>query len=111
MTQTLPSAPEIDVAVFNDQARFRREIVEPCQPVILRGVCGDWPVVRAAVTSTEAIRAYLGRFANETAAEAFIGAPSIAGRYSYTDGLDGFNFERIEIDLPGALERILASAA
>lgn len=111
VTETLPSALEMDPAVFGDQARFRREVAEPCQPVIVRGICGDWPVVRAAGTSTGAIRAYLDRFANKTAAEAFVGDPSIAGRYSYTDGLDGFNFERIAVDLPGALDRILASAA
>ena len=111
VTEKLSLVPEVDAGVFGDQARFRREVVEPCQPVILRGVCSDWPVVRAADTSTEALRSYLDRFANKTAAEAFIGDPSIAGRYAYTDGLDGFNFDRIEIDLPGALERILASAA
>ena len=45
-----------------------------------------------------------------SSAEAFIGDAAIAGRYFYSEGLEGFNFERIELDLPTAIDRILASA-
>jgi len=111
MTDKLPPVPERDAGVFGDEQRFLRELVEPCQPVIIRGAFSDWPVVRAAGTSPEAMRTYLDRFANQELAEAFIGDPSIAGRYSYRDGLDGFNFDRVRMDLPGALDRILAGVA
>ena len=110
VTDQLPLVPELDAGVFCDEQRFR-ELVERCQPVIVRGAFSEWPVVRAAATSPEAMRSYLDRFANQELAEAFIGDPSIAGRYSYTDGLEGFNFDRVRTDLPGALDRILAGVA
>ena len=111
VAENLPAVPEVDVGVFGDRERFRCEVVERCQPVIVRGAFSDWPVVRAAGISPGALRSYLGRFANAMHAEAFVGDPSIAGRYSYAEDLDGFNFDRVEIDLLGALDRILASAS
>ena len=110
-TEKLPAVPETDAGVLGDQERFRREVVERCRPVIVRGAFCDWPVVRAAGISPDALRSYLARFAADTPAEAFVGDPSIAGRYSYAEGLDGFNFDRIETGLLGGLDRIAASAA
>jgi hypothetical protein len=109
--ESLPAVAETDAGVFGDQERFRRELVERCQPIVIRGAFSDWPVVHAAKVSPEAVRGYLAGFATKASAEAFVGEPSIAGRYTYAEGLDGFNFERIQIDLPGALDRILAGAA
>ncbi|GAA0329842.1 cupin-like domain-containing protein [Sphingomonas oligophenolica] len=111
VTESLAAVPEVDAGVLSDGERFRREVVEHCRPVIIRGAFSEWPAVRAARISPEALRTYLGRFANARRAEAFVGDQSIGGRYSYAEGLDGFNFDRVEIDLPGALDRILASAA
>jgi len=111
VTEKLPPVREVDAEISGDPARFHREVVEGCQPVIMRGVCRDWPVVRAASESPEAIRIYLERFATRKTAEVFVGDPSIAGRYSYTDGLEGFNFDRVELDVASALDRILANAA
>jgi len=111
VAEDLPPVPEVDVGVFGDRERFRCEVIERCQPVIVRGAFSDWPVVRAAEVSPGALRSYLGGFANAVRAEAFVGDPSISGRYSYAEGLDGFNFDRVEIDLLGALDRILASAS
>ena len=87
-----------------------REIAEPCEPVVVRGLVQDWPIARAGETSREALRAYLARLANATRAEAFVGDAAIAGRYDYGAGLDGFNFEKVDTDLIGAIDRILANA-
>ncbi|HEX5184258.1 MAG TPA: cupin-like domain-containing protein [Allosphingosinicella sp.] len=106
-----PSIDEIDSLALGDEQRFRREVAEPCRPAIFRGAFRDWPAVRAAGESPAELRTYLGRFATGVPAEAFVGDPSIAGRYAYADRLEGFNFERIRIDLEGALDRILAGAA
>ncbi|WP_448665077.1 cupin-like domain-containing protein [Sphingomonas sp. CJ20] len=102
---------EGDPGALLDRARFYSEVASPCLPVLFRGACGDWPVVRAAGTSPSALRDYIARFANGAQAEAFVGDPSIAGRYSYAEGLEGFNFDRVRADVLGALDHILASAA
>lgn len=106
-----PAIQEADPGALGDEERFRREVAEPCLPAVFREAVSAWPVALAAAHSPAALRAYLARFAGGTMAEAFVGAPSIAGRYAYNDGLDGFNFERVAVDLIGGLDRIIESAA
>ncbi len=108
---TVHPVDEVDAGALLDEHRFRCEVRESCRPAVARGAFRNWPVVRAASASRAELSAYLRRFAASARAEAFVGDPIIAGRYAYTDNLDGFNFERVEIDLVGALDRILASAA
>lgn len=109
---TSPSAHvgEADAGLLADQEAFRSAIVEKCQPVVMRGAMRNWPVSQAGQSSPDALRAYLARFANAARAEGFVGAPSIGGRYAYGEGLEGFNFDRFDTDVLGALDRILASA-
>lgn len=107
----LPGVVELDAAVLADGHRFRREVVEPCRPVVMRGALSAWPVVHAAEKSPGDLRAYLARFSNDREAEAFIGDPDIAGRYSYAHNLDGFNFERVRTNLMAGFDRMLARAS
>jgi hypothetical protein len=72
---------EWDGTAALDEATFRREIAEPCQPVILRQLCSDWPVREAAARSDESLAEYLRAHDSGHKAEAFRGAPAIAGRY------------------------------
>lgn len=86
--------------------RFQREVVQGCQPVILRGLVRDWPVVGVG-ESPRALIAYLATFDIGARIEAFFGDPSIAGKYYYADGLQGFNFERRTLGFLEALRAIL----
>jgi hypothetical protein len=88
--------------------QFLREVVLPCRPVVLRGLVKHWPAVHASA-SPAAFRAYLGRFDAGREMEAFFGAPQIAGKYYYADGLDGFNFERRQMRLSSALDMMVSS--
>jgi hypothetical protein len=101
----------VDAAIFASTERFRREIVEPCEPVVVRQLVRHWPLVEAAADSPASLRAYLARFATPARAEAFVGRAEIAGRYAYGPDLETFNFTRVESDLIGAVDRILANAA
>jgi hypothetical protein len=85
---------EISGPALASPEQFLREVVEPCQPVVLRQLVADWPVVRAGTQSPVALRDYLARFDNGTQTEAFFGRPDIAGKYFYAEGFKGFNFER-----------------
>jgi len=105
----LPMVPEVDAALFRDRETFREEIAQRYQPVVVRGAFADWPVV-AAATSAAAVGDYLCRFASARPAEIFVGDRAIAGRYYYDEGLDGFNFERVETDARTGIARVLESA-
>ena len=89
--------------------RFRREVIEGCQPVLIRGLVSDWPVVRAARESPARLRDYLAAFDVGSRIEAFFGAPAIAGKYYYAPGMKGFNFERRLMRLLDSLQAMVES--
>jgi len=92
-------------------ADFAQSVAAGCAPVLLPGLCRHWPAVEASRGGWTALSAYLGRLDAGRSGQAFIGAPAIAGRYDYGEGLDGFNFERASLTLAQSLERIGAAAA
>ena len=100
---------EVDGRELSSPAQFLREVVEPCVPVVMRGLVGGWPAVHAATRSAEEFRDYLIRFDNGGQMEAFVGEPKIAGKYYYADDLKGFNFERRLMRFAEALNAILAT--
>ena len=104
------SINEIPREALTDGPAFRQRLVEACQPAVVRGLCADWPVVRAAAQAEEGLATYLDGFATERPGEIFLGGPGIAGRYFYSEQLDGFNFERQEVSVREGLRRILAYA-
>jgi Cupin-like domain len=89
--------------------QFLREVVEPCRPVVLRGLVKDWPLVAAGRQSPSAVRDHLKPLDAGGDIEAFFGAPAIAGKYFYTEDLKGFNFERRRMKFGLALESIVSS--
>ena len=102
----MPLAPTEIVARNFSREYFLREI-EGCEPVVLRGLVNDWPVVRAAAQSPRALLSYLAPFDAGTQIEVFFGEPAIAGKYYYGDELKGFNFERRMMPLGLALQAVI----
>jgi hypothetical protein len=88
---------------------FLREIVEPCQPVVLRGLVSDWAAVQAGAHSPTALKDYLLQSDAGEQVEAFFGERRIAGKYYYNDNLQGFNFERRRMRFAAAVETIAAT--
>jgi hypothetical protein len=106
----MPQSPrEIDGEHLTSPAQFLSEVVEPCRPVVIRGLVGEWPVVAAGRRSPEAFREHLAPFDVGGALEVFFGDPSIAGKYYYNDDLKGFNFERRRMNFSDALGTIVSS--
>ena len=89
------------------QEHFQRDVVQACEPVILRGLVEDWPVVQAAGDSPRALMTYLSAFDAGARVEAFFGDPAIAGKYYYGEGLKGFNFERRTMGFLEAMQAIV----
>lgn len=87
-------------------------ILHGAQPVVLRGLAGHWPMVRAACGSARAAVDYLRRFERPQAPPvvATVAPPEADGRIFYDAGMDGFNFRREKIPLGVALETLLRYA-
>ena len=62
------------------------------QPVILKGIAADWPLVRAGLASADAAMDLLQRFDGGRPVATFTGAPEIEGRFFYDDSVTGLNF-------------------
>jgi hypothetical protein len=103
------SPRSIDASDLTGPEQFRREVVEPCRPVVLRGLVKDWPIVTAGCESPSAVRDHLEPLDVGGEVEAFFGAPAIAGKYFYTEDLKGFNFERRRMKFAAAIESIVSS--
>lgn len=90
-----------------DRERFEREIMPKGEPAVLRGLVADWPLVRAAADSDEALADFLRGAASDEPFEAWFGAPEIEGRFGYTDDFTGFNHERKLATVKQLLELLL----
>ncbi|WP_233222339.1 cupin-like domain-containing protein [Allosphingosinicella deserti] len=76
------------------------------QPAILKGVAGQWPLVRRGLESPRAAIAYLRRFQGQRPIVAYSGAPEIKGRFFYNEDVTGLNFQGGRAPLGEVLARI-----
>jgi hypothetical protein len=98
MTRPIPELSQVD------PASFRQSVLADYRPVVLRGLVADWPAVRDAGGSVEAVARRIAGHDNGRPVETFVGPPAIGGRFFYDEPKRGFNFER----KPQTLGQILA---
>ncbi len=78
------------------------------EPVILRGIAADWPLIAAGRDGAEAAIAYLKRFDSGRPVVGFSGDAAIGGRFFYRDDFSGLNFDAQRVGLSDYLDRIAA---
>lgn len=76
------------------------------EPVVLRGLVAQWPMVQAARESAAAADAYLRRFYRDATVNAMLGPPEIEGRFFYNEAMDGFNFAPVRVRLDKVLAEL-----
>jgi hypothetical protein len=91
-----------------DPARFDAAVVAPYRPVVMRGLAADWPAVRAARQSDEALVEYLAGLDSGRPAQLFIGPPEIKGRFFYKADLTGCNFQTRAAPVGALLNHLLS---
>ena len=84
---------EIEQIEVHGPVEFPGRLTGRTQPLVLKGLVADWPVVAAAEHSHEAVDQYLRGFYNDAPVTISVGSPDIEGRIFYTEGLTGLNFE------------------
>jgi len=82
------------------------EVLASTEPLVLRGLAADWPMVRAALESPAAATAYLRHFYKDATVVVMSGDPAIGGRFFYNDDLSGFNFRTYRTGLDGVLDEL-----
>ena len=89
-----------------DRRTFHDEIVPLGRPAVLRGVVRDWPSVRHAVDSPEAIGRYLAGLDSGSEHNAVLVPPEWSGRMFYRPDLSDFNFSRNNLSVSAVLQRL-----
>jgi Cupin-like domain len=74
--------------------QFWREVVPGYEPVVMRGVVADWPLVEQGRAGLEPCLQYLMGFDAGQAVDAVLAKPELTRAFSYAPDLDGFNFMR-----------------
>ena len=80
------------------------ELLRGNEPIVLRGLVADWPLVRAGVDGPAHALDYLRGHARDAEVVAMIGPPEIGGRLFYNHDLSGFNFRVERAKLGSVLE-------
>jgi hypothetical protein len=89
------------------RAIFEEEVLTAGQPVVLKALVADWPVVAAARTSIQALADYLKAMDRGAPVEIFIGKPEMEGRYFYDESMEGFNFQKGATALSNIIDKLL----
>jgi len=84
------------------------EVLHSTEPVLLRGLVSDWPLVQAARRSDADFCALLREFGRNANVGLWRGAPSIDGRFFYRDDFKGFNFQAEIRGLDALLDELLS---
>ena len=82
------------------------DILYSAEPLVLRGLTADWPLVEAAKQSSAKAESYILQFDSGQPLTAYRGPGDINGRIFYNHDLSGFNFERIRLPLTEVFENL-----
>lgn len=89
-----------------DAAHALPELSSRTEPLVLRGLARDWPLVKRSSSTLADINRYLLDFYNGKPVTAFIGDEHSEGRIFYSDDLAKTNFRQISTQLDDVLSRL-----
>jgi len=75
-------------------------------PLILKGLCRDWPLVQAGLISDAAAADYLLQFYQGEPVSVCHLAPEMQGRVFYNSDFSGFNYQAGKMSLPQLLQQL-----
>lgn len=78
------------------------------EPLVLRGLLRDWPLVAVGRSGPKQAFEYLSQFDSGAAAKTMLGAPGIGGRFFYADDMLGYNFAVETVGFAQVFKQILA---
>lgn len=85
------------------------DIICSPEPVVLKGLVKDWPLVKLAAESSSAAVDYLKSHYNGRPSLINKGHPGINGRYFYNDDVQSLNYDTVKMTVDEALDLILQS--
>jgi hypothetical protein len=89
-----------------DKPGWRAEVLGSSEPLLLRGLVAQWPLVQAGERSIGAALAYLRGYYRHATVGAWFGAPQIRGRFFYNEDYTGFNFRAAMVKLDAVFDEL-----
>jgi hypothetical protein len=80
------------------------------EPVVIRGLVSDWPIVAAAAQGVAAAGSFLQSIYSGAPMKVARGDPAIRGKFFYGEDMRSVNFERIEMSFDAAMQQLQAEA-
>ncbi len=102
----LATAKRIREIAGVDPRALPDDLLRSTQPLVLKGLVADWPMVRAGLESNQSAIAYIRKFYRDATVGALLGAPEIEGRFFYNEDLSGFNFKAVKLKLDVMLDEV-----
>lgn len=103
----MPQSTNIIKQVENcPSAAIPDEVIFSTEPLLLKGLVTQWPIVQAGHQSTSAAADYIRGFDRDAPLTAYEGPPDIDGRIFYNEEFTGFNFSRTRQTLNQVLEKL-----
>jgi hypothetical protein len=102
----LATAKKIPEIAGVDPRALPDDVLLSTQPLVLKGLVADWPMVRAGLESNQAAASYIRKFYRDATVGALLGAPDIEGRFFYNEDLSGFNFKAVKLKLDVMLDEV-----
>lgn len=84
------------------------DLLQSTQPVLMRGLVKDWPMVQAALDSEQAYCDYLRQFGADTKLSLWRAPPEAGGRFFYNAEFSGFNFHQLDCSFGTLLDELLS---
>jgi hypothetical protein len=100
ISQTIAEATGVTAADLGE------DLLASDQPLVLRGLAADWPAVRHALESNDAIIDYLLGFDSNNMVTALYAPPEAGGRIFYNEDMTAFNFEYRRMALKDAVRQV-----
>ncbi|WP_420833204.1 cupin-like domain-containing protein [Shewanella gaetbuli] len=92
---TMQPVDIIEVANFDEA---KPHIMQATMPIIFKGLCAEWPLVKAGLCSQQAVMDYLLPFSQQPVNACYL-PPEHQGRVYYNEQFNGFNFQGGKVDL------------
>ncbi|MGV7122940.1 cupin-like domain-containing protein [Sphingopyxis sp. 550A] len=94
---------EVDAEALRGLTKQASEVLEP---VVVRGLARETPVVRSAIQSDQALLSYLRNLARPSEVIALHAKEDVEGKFGYSADLSSFNFRRIQTTFPAFLDAL-----
>jgi hypothetical protein len=104
MDQRMPAA--IDEISADGHALTQSDLTARGSPLVIRGLCDNWPVVMAARESDTAFAKYLASFDSGVEVDTLLMAPEEGGVIGYNAAMDGFNYRHFRVTVTEVLRRL-----